>query len=204
MTAPTPMSHPRRWLGCRKTVRLPQAVAGNGPGRPCHPEPPFGIDPSAGAYGLEGLFRTAFRHRGTARRPGGANPLSFPASGCLQYDSALYRNRPVLAAIVIYWNTVRLGEAVRQRKRAGLPVEPELLAHISPLGWAPYPRDKPRPAPPAPPEPAAASPQDRWTKTAAGCDTGMGPLPRLTWTQHPTRLWRGGAVPHKAPAIMRS
>ena len=32
-------------------------------------------------------------------------------------------------------NTVRLGEAVRKRKRAGLPVEPELLAHISPLGW---------------------------------------------------------------------
>ena len=29
-----------------------------------------------------------------------------------------------------------LGEAVRQRKRAGLTVEPELLAHISPLGWA--------------------------------------------------------------------
>ena len=42
----------------------------------------------------------------------------------------------VLAAIVIYWNTVRMGEAVRQRKRAGLAVEPELLAHISPLGWA--------------------------------------------------------------------
>ena len=41
----------------------------------------------------------------------------------------------LLAAIVIYWNTVRLGEAVRQRKRAGLAVEPELLAHISPLGW---------------------------------------------------------------------
>ena len=41
----------------------------------------------------------------------------------------------LLAAIVIYWNTVRLGEAVRQRKRAGLPVEPDLLARISPLGW---------------------------------------------------------------------
>ena len=41
-----------------------------------------------------------------------------------------------LAAIVIHWNTVHLGEAVRQRKRAGLTVEPELLAHISPLGWA--------------------------------------------------------------------
>ena len=42
----------------------------------------------------------------------------------------------LLAAIVIYWNTVLLGEAVRQRKRAELPVKPELLAHISPLGWA--------------------------------------------------------------------
>ena len=41
----------------------------------------------------------------------------------------------LLAAIVIYWNTAHLGEAVRQRKLAGLTVEPELLAHISPLGW---------------------------------------------------------------------
>ena len=42
----------------------------------------------------------------------------------------------LLATIVIYWNTAHLGEAVRQRKHAGLTVEPELLAHISPLGWA--------------------------------------------------------------------
>ena len=42
----------------------------------------------------------------------------------------------LLAAIVIYWNTAHLGEAVRQRKLAGLTVEPELVAHISPLGWA--------------------------------------------------------------------
>ena len=42
----------------------------------------------------------------------------------------------LLAAIVIYWHTAHLGEAVRQRKHAGLTVEPELLAHISPLGWA--------------------------------------------------------------------
>ena len=42
----------------------------------------------------------------------------------------------LLAAIVIYWNTVHIGEVVRQRKCAGLTVEPELLAHISPLGWA--------------------------------------------------------------------
>ena len=42
----------------------------------------------------------------------------------------------LLAAIVIYCNTAHLGEAVGHRKHAGLTVEPELLAHISPLGWA--------------------------------------------------------------------
>ena len=41
----------------------------------------------------------------------------------------------LLAAIVIYWNTARLGEAVARRRHAGLPVVPELLAHTSPLGW---------------------------------------------------------------------
>ena len=42
----------------------------------------------------------------------------------------------LLAAIVIYWNTVHLGHAATQHKSAGLSVPPELLAHISPLGWA--------------------------------------------------------------------
>lgn len=42
----------------------------------------------------------------------------------------------LLAAIVIYWNTARLGEAVQQRKQAGLSTPPALLAHTSPLGWA--------------------------------------------------------------------
>ncbi len=42
----------------------------------------------------------------------------------------------LLAAIVIYWNNAHLGEAVRQLKHPGLIIEPELLAHISPLGWA--------------------------------------------------------------------
>ena len=41
----------------------------------------------------------------------------------------------LIAAIIIYWNTQRLGKAVQQRNHAGLPVPPELLAHISPLGW---------------------------------------------------------------------
>ena len=42
----------------------------------------------------------------------------------------------LLAAIIIYWNTDQLGKAVAQRKRAGQNCSPELLAHISPLGWA--------------------------------------------------------------------
>jgi len=41
----------------------------------------------------------------------------------------------LLTMIIIYWNTQKLGQAVKQRKQAGLPVPPELLAHISPLGW---------------------------------------------------------------------
>ena len=42
----------------------------------------------------------------------------------------------LLTSIVIHWNTAHLGEAVRQRIHAGLTVEPDRLAHISPLGWA--------------------------------------------------------------------
>ena len=42
----------------------------------------------------------------------------------------------LLAAIVIYWNTLHLGHAVALRHSDGLSVPPELLAHISPLGWA--------------------------------------------------------------------
>lgn len=42
----------------------------------------------------------------------------------------------LLAAIIIYWNTKHLGQAVTSRHRAGLDCSPDLLAHISPLGWA--------------------------------------------------------------------
>lgn len=42
----------------------------------------------------------------------------------------------LLAAIIIYWNTVHLGISVTQRKIAGLNCSPKLLAHTSPLGWA--------------------------------------------------------------------
>ncbi|GHB50040.1 hypothetical protein GCM10007094_44120 [Pseudovibrio japonicus] len=42
----------------------------------------------------------------------------------------------LLAAIIIYWNTDHLGCAVSKRKQAGLDCPPELLEHISSLGWA--------------------------------------------------------------------
>lgn len=42
----------------------------------------------------------------------------------------------LLAAIVIYWNTKLLGNAVAERRREGLDCSPNLLAHISSLGWA--------------------------------------------------------------------
>ena len=42
----------------------------------------------------------------------------------------------LLAAIIIYWNTKHLGNAVTQRQQEGLDCPAELLAQISPLGWA--------------------------------------------------------------------
>ena len=42
----------------------------------------------------------------------------------------------LLAVIIIYWNTKHLGHAVASRRRAGLDCSPDLMAHISPLGWA--------------------------------------------------------------------
>lgn len=38
--------------------------------------------------------------------------------------------------LIIYWNTKYLRQAVTGRRRAGLDCSPDLLAHISPLGWS--------------------------------------------------------------------
>ena len=51
----------------------------------------------------------------------------------------------LLAAIIIYWNTAHLGEAVRPRKRVGLTVEPELLARILLTGEYQWPKRRWRP-----------------------------------------------------------
>lgn len=41
----------------------------------------------------------------------------------------------LLTAIIIFWNTLKLGDAVENRTHNGLPIPHELLAHVSPLGW---------------------------------------------------------------------
>ena len=41
----------------------------------------------------------------------------------------------LLAAIVVHWNTARLGEIVASLTASGNPPDPALLAHVSPLGW---------------------------------------------------------------------
>ena len=46
----------------------------------------------------------------------------------------------LLTAIVISWNTAHLGEAVKQRKHAGLTAEPKLLAHILLTGEYRWPK----------------------------------------------------------------
>ena len=41
----------------------------------------------------------------------------------------------LLAAIIIFWNTMKLGEVVNSRAVGGAAIPPDLLAHVSPLGW---------------------------------------------------------------------
>ena len=41
----------------------------------------------------------------------------------------------LLAAIIIYWNTKRIGNVVKMKKLQGNPVDEDLLKHVSPLGW---------------------------------------------------------------------
>ncbi len=41
----------------------------------------------------------------------------------------------LLAAIIIFWNTMKLGYVVSSLAADGAVVPPDLLAHVSPLGW---------------------------------------------------------------------
>lgn len=41
----------------------------------------------------------------------------------------------LLAAIIIYWNSHKLGEIVARQHAAGIRPPTDLLTHVSPLGW---------------------------------------------------------------------
>jgi hypothetical protein len=41
----------------------------------------------------------------------------------------------LLAAIIIFWNTKKLGDIAANWNREGKTLSPDLLAHVSPLGW---------------------------------------------------------------------
>jgi TnpA family transposase len=41
----------------------------------------------------------------------------------------------LLAAIIIYWNTKKLGKIISKRRQAGIYEPENLLPHVSPLGW---------------------------------------------------------------------
>ncbi|MGE4340979.1 MAG: Tn3 family transposase, partial [Pigmentiphaga sp.] len=41
----------------------------------------------------------------------------------------------LLAAIIIYWNTMKLGDVVANQMKALKPLSADLLTHVSPLGW---------------------------------------------------------------------
>jgi hypothetical protein len=41
----------------------------------------------------------------------------------------------LLAAVIIYWNTLKLGEAVAGLSATGSPIPLNLLSHVSQLGW---------------------------------------------------------------------
>lgn len=41
----------------------------------------------------------------------------------------------LMAAIIIYWNTKHLGRVIEEMKQEGRDFSPDLLTHLSPLGW---------------------------------------------------------------------
>ncbi len=41
----------------------------------------------------------------------------------------------LFAAIIIFWNTIKVGEVFANQKSDGKLLSPEMLAHVSPLGW---------------------------------------------------------------------
>ena len=136
------------------TARFPPEAGGGliegGPGTSCAGEAVIGVDEIPGDASLLGRLALGvwvLPIGGTARvsdercRHGGVCGQFGPLAGQLPVHVRLSEGQHyrmarlnLLAAIVIRWNAVHLSKAARQRKYAGLTAEPDILAHISPLG----------------------------------------------------------------------
>ena len=78
----------------------------------------------------------AFRQRGEPIPPHTSHPTN-PSRSHRPGQGQHYRvaSLNLLAAILIYWNTLQLGHAVFARRKDGLVIPTEFLAQVSPLGW---------------------------------------------------------------------
>jgi len=70
------------------------------------------------------LARAVFMHRLGEIRDRGLENQSYRASGLT-----------LITAAITLWNTVYIENAINQLKKKGLPLNDQLLSHLSPLGW---------------------------------------------------------------------
>ena len=70
------------------------------------------------------LARAVFMHRLEEIRDRGLENQSYRASGLT-----------LLTAAISLWNTIYIERAIDALKRKGIPVNEQLIAHLSPLGW---------------------------------------------------------------------
>ena len=70
------------------------------------------------------LARAVFLHRLGEIRDRGLENQSYRASGLT-----------LLTAAITLWNTVYIERAIESLKRKGIPINEQLVSHLSPLGW---------------------------------------------------------------------
>ncbi len=67
--------------------------------------------------------------------PSASTAAAKSATGAAKASTIASQGMNLLAAIIIFWNTMKLSEIVDARSRQGHAPQPELLAHVAPLGW---------------------------------------------------------------------
>ncbi|WP_280952041.1 Tn3 family transposase [Sinorhizobium sp. BJ1] len=97
--------------------------------------------PTRGAYSYKALFRLWPLICGTGRGLIGARPaLFFNLLGELRdrtFEKQFYRASGVnlLINAIVHWNMLYLEPAFAALNREGIPTPPNVIKHITPLGW---------------------------------------------------------------------